>query len=353
MEENVPGNIPDNIVGRFSNSAPESRMMPLNNPLVSVIIPTHNGERYLPAAIESCLAQTYGTIEIIVVDDGSEDGTRGLARKYRDRDGRVFMIRKKNGGPASARNAGLEHATGEYVCFLDDDDVFETTKIEEQLNFMQANGHIITLHHFATYDHALSKKLVNVRSPDFLMDPESNIERLFTCGGSFSPCALMARRDIFESIRFNETYPCNEDEEIAYRILEKYRVHVLDRCLFRRRMKPGNRVGGFGPVYYSTKMRLTAETCARYPFLAEYRMMKLSALYLDMALFQLRNGRKKEAFAYLKRSMSNSRFSRSRAYFNKASMTLVSHLLLPFPTRCVNSALYSLECLTARIRSPT
>ena len=99
-----------------------------SNPLVSVVIPAYNAERFLGEAIESVLAQAYGPVETIVVDDGSTDDTAAVARSY---DG-VKVIVQENGGPAAARNRGFAAANGDFVAFHDADDTMTPDKLEIQ-----------------------------------------------------------------------------------------------------------------------------------------------------------------------------------------------------------------------------
>ena len=99
-------------------------------PLVSVIIPTYNNERQLPRCIDSLLAQTYGNFELIAVDDGSTDGSGSVLDAYAERDARIRVIHRKNGGVSSARNVGIDDAKGEYVTFVDGDDAVDPSYIE-------------------------------------------------------------------------------------------------------------------------------------------------------------------------------------------------------------------------------
>lgn len=91
-------------------------------PLISVIIPIYNVEPYLKRAVDSVLSQTYTHLEVILVDDGSPDGCGVICDEYKEKDKRVVVIHKQNGGLSDARNAGLEKANGEYIAFLDSDD---------------------------------------------------------------------------------------------------------------------------------------------------------------------------------------------------------------------------------------
>ena len=111
--------------------------------MISVIIPTYNREKFLPATIDSVLRQTYSDYEIIVVDDGSTDGTQEVIEKLYG--GKLKYIYKNNGGPASARNVGLKNASGNYIAFLDSDDLWFPEKLETQIRFMEKNHSQITL----------------------------------------------------------------------------------------------------------------------------------------------------------------------------------------------------------------
>ena len=94
----------------------------MQTPLISVIIPVYNVEAYLPRCLDSVIQNTYRELEIICVDDGSTDGSPEILRDYAQRDARITVITKENGGVSSARNAGLDRMTGEFVTFIDSDD---------------------------------------------------------------------------------------------------------------------------------------------------------------------------------------------------------------------------------------
>jgi glycosyltransferase involved in cell wall biosynthesis len=108
--------------------------------LVSVIIPAFNAERFIGETIASALSQTYPSLEIIVVDDGSSDQTATLVRQIQSRDSRLFLHQQDNCGSADARNSGIAHSTGELIAFLDADDLWHPTKIEKQVSAFQRDG---------------------------------------------------------------------------------------------------------------------------------------------------------------------------------------------------------------------
>ena len=105
-------------------------------PRVSVIIPTYNCERFLKQTVDSALAQTYREHEVIVVDDGSTDRTPALMATY---DQTVRYIRQSNQGASAARNLGVAHSTGEFIAYLDADDVWMPHKLEQQVKFLDAH----------------------------------------------------------------------------------------------------------------------------------------------------------------------------------------------------------------------
>jgi glycosyltransferase involved in cell wall biosynthesis len=102
----------------------------VSNPLISCIVPVYNGARYLPEALDSIAAQTYRPVEIIVVDDGSTDDSARIAQQY---GAQIRLHSQANAGPATARNHGTRLATGEFLAFLDADDLWHPTKLEEQM----------------------------------------------------------------------------------------------------------------------------------------------------------------------------------------------------------------------------
>lgn len=102
-----------------------------NKPIVSVIIPCYNVEKYLDRCMDSVVNQSYGNLEIILVDDGSPDSSGQMCDDWAKKDKRVKVVHKANGGLGFARNSGLEHATGEYVAFIDSDDYIDTTMYDK------------------------------------------------------------------------------------------------------------------------------------------------------------------------------------------------------------------------------
>ena len=123
------------------------------NPKVSIVIPVYNGANFLTEAIDSALSQSYRNIEIIVINDGSDDGneTDKIARSYGDT---IQYYHKKNGGVASALNLGIQKMTGDYFSWLSHDDVYDNKKIGTQIDYLKKRGskEIITFSNFKQID---------------------------------------------------------------------------------------------------------------------------------------------------------------------------------------------------------
>lgn len=113
----------------------------MRSTLVSVVIPVYDGEQFLQEALDSVLTQTYSPIEVIVVNDGSTDGSEDVIRQY---GGSIRYFRQENSGPSAARNLGIAHARGEWIAFQDADDIWDPDKIEAQ--FSAAEGQDALVH---------------------------------------------------------------------------------------------------------------------------------------------------------------------------------------------------------------
>lgn len=117
--------------------------MEKSNPLVSIVIPVHNGERYIKESIDSCLDQTYENIEVIVVDDKSGDGTLDILKEYGDKI-TVLPIEKQN-GLGNVINIGIRKSKGKYIARMDADDVMYPTRIEKQIEYLESHPNCVAV----------------------------------------------------------------------------------------------------------------------------------------------------------------------------------------------------------------
>ena len=141
-----------------------------NAPLVSVIIPVYNVAPYLEEALESVINQSYNNLEILVIDDGSTDGSEIICEEYAARDKRIRVIHQVNGGLSDARNTGLDLAAGEYIAFLDPDDAYRLNMIEVMLRVVMRYQADIGICGFSTYRNTLWK----IRYRSVRMDSRRN-----------------------------------------------------------------------------------------------------------------------------------------------------------------------------------
>ncbi|MFT8356975.1 MAG: glycosyltransferase [Bifidobacterium aquikefiri] len=111
--------------------------MPVSKPLVSIIVPVYNAERYLRHCVDSILGQSYRNLQILLIDDGATDASGDMCDEYAAHDSRVTVIHKHNGGIASAQNAGLDAATGDCIAFCDNDDIMHNNNVEHLLMALQ------------------------------------------------------------------------------------------------------------------------------------------------------------------------------------------------------------------------
>lgn len=195
---------------------------------VSCVIPVFNGERFLPEAIESVLAQGRSDIEIIVVDDGSTDGTRQAAARFEQ----VVYIRQDNAGPPSARNLGIRRACGDFVAFLDSDDLWHAQKTAIQLERFEARPElaICTAHMQNFWSAEVEHELATLQN-DRLTEVQPNL------GSSF-----VARRSVFETIGLLDTRFKHRDiQELILRAADGgLATECLPDILVKRRIHDAN-----------------------------------------------------------------------------------------------------------------
>ena len=213
-------------------------------PKVSVVIPTYNREKYLPDAINSVLNQTYKDFEIIIVDDGSRDNTKEVVesfmKKYPHIPIRYFY--QENKGPAAARNRGIKEAKGEYIAFLDSDDVWLPAKLEKEVQVLDKDKHCGLVYTDAyEFDRRgiikNSKLATNDRSKMSGMIFENLILGCFIFTST-----VMVRKWILEEVKgFNTEFVPAEDWELWLRIARVYKIVFVDEVLVGYR-KEGSRI---------------------------------------------------------------------------------------------------------------
>lgn len=249
-------------------------------PKVSIIVPVYNAEKYLQECVESVLCQTLSDIELILVDDGSTDSSPALCDQYAVQDHRVKVIHKPNGRAASARNAGLRAASGEYVAFVDADDWISPDMYEKMLQtnadvtlcdyvrFQGEKQFPFTQPNIAAgfYNKAQIREIIY---PHLVMD---GIEYPIT----ISNWALLIRREVIVKNRlsYREDIRISEDAPFGSEVLycaDSF-AYLKGEQLYHYRMTEGSASRTYQPWWWDSSLKINEETenfftkCADYDF---------------------------------------------------------------------------------------
>jgi glycosyltransferase involved in cell wall biosynthesis len=206
-------------------------------PLVSIIVPVYNTEKFLTRAIDSILVQTYENIELILVNDGSVDRSGEICDQYARKNSRIKVIHQPNGGVSTARNAALDVCSGEYIQFVDSDDEIESTMTEKLVNEMRLQDCDIVICGLSIMGQSAKKVSYQSRLyplDEFLMHAYLESVTSFLLWGS---CFMLIKNSIIRSyqIRFDSTYNIGEDGLFTLEYLHHSKsIYVLDQALYRR-----------------------------------------------------------------------------------------------------------------------
>ena len=251
------------------------------NPLISIIVPIYNGEQYLQENIESVLQQDYSNWELILINDGSTDKSGDICKKYVSKDKRIRFFEKDNGGVSSARNEGLAHVNGEYVTFVDADDVIEKnycsnllSKMEPEvgmvvygLGYLYPDGKVDIIRHRlqpGIYDYCAFSKFV----------VDDGTMSSFTL---HSVCAALYRYEIIKNggVCFDDKIRYNEDGlfNTEYFLNSHLAVSInYEKVIYKYRVNLASA---------SNVVNLCGSDYANNMQLIERRLSELSALFLD------------------------------------------------------------------------
>ncbi len=208
------------------------------NPLVSVIMPAYNAELYIQEAIRSALQQTHQNIELLVIDDGSTDGTCRIVEEFAQSDKRVFLYRnEQNAGVAASRNRGFSLARGDYIALLDSDDRWYPDKIDKQLQRAESSQADLIYTSYALISEDGQEMLGVYRVPE-----QTNFKQML--GNNVIGCStVMLSRRIVEQYRFSTDYH-HEDYALWLEMICKgYAVRGIGELLVDYRVRASSRAG--------------------------------------------------------------------------------------------------------------
>lgn len=209
----------------------------MEQPLISVIVPVYKVEAFLPKCVDSILTQTYKNLEILLVDDGSPDGSGALCDAYARQDSRVRVIHKKNGGLSDARNAGIRAAAGDYLAFVDSDDWLEPDTYQAMLSAAERHhARLVCAGRYDEYEETGESALGLCPEKEETVSGTEAVRRVFHWNRlDSSACDKLYARQLFEGIRYPVGRVC-EDIMVTYRLmLRSGHVALLPKPVYHYR----------------------------------------------------------------------------------------------------------------------
>lgn len=259
-----------------------------DNPLVSIVVPAYNAERHIKDAVDSAIGQTYKNIEIMVVDDGSTDGTKKELESY-IKNNKIIYLYQKNKGLSGARNAGINQARGEYIALLDADDMFRPAKIEKQLFFLKNNSDCDFCYtDVEFFRDGIPNKILKSHFKYY----SGNVFEHLLKANFINPSTLFFRKQIFDKFgMFDESFKRAEDLEYYLRVsLDGARFCFINELLFLSRIRKSGNLqsnqvlmqSSILKIFENTKLKLSQENIKKYCLdnIINKRKLKLALAYL-------------------------------------------------------------------------
>lgn len=223
------------------------------HPLISIIIPVYNVKDYLDTCLNSVINQTYKELEIIIINDGSTDGSDLICDAYAKKDSRIKLIHQSNAGPSASRNRGLQVATGEYINFVDSDDYIDSDTIEflyERIS--QTKSNIVACDFYDTRKHTSKSEVIIYDSSKASKALYSKETPKFIIADLNAVWAKLYQRDLFNKIRFPEGVLC-EDMIVSaniYSKIEKMTLYVCPKYHYIQRQSSTMHTPFYSRYYY-------------------------------------------------------------------------------------------------------
>lgn len=193
--------------------------------LISVIVPVYNIEEYIGRCIESVLNQTYKNFELLLIIDGATDNSKCICDMWSEKDDRIRVIYKENGGVSSARNYGIKEAQGDYLTFVDGDDYINTEMLEQLLNNMISNDSDVSMCDLCVVHLDGNKSRVDM--PDQVFEKKYLIENYFDNPNIkellWGPCQKLFKKQIIKNLSFKK-YALGEDILFIFEVIQKINI---------------------------------------------------------------------------------------------------------------------------------
>ena len=251
--------------------------MPQEQPLISVIVPVYKVEAYLDPCVESIINQTYRNLEIILVDDGSPDRCPEMCDAWAAKDSRIKVVHKKNGGASDARNAGLDVFLGDYVTFVDADDLVVSDMVEVLFKGCVDNGADVSMCALQNFSENAPCLDGRNSSAEKILSGEFVCTQFFCCYGP-NPVSKLFKRSVVKESRFILGRKMGEDAAFTYPILyAQERICFVQRYMYFYRSNPSSATGTYS-------LNQLDELKTLQEMLSFYEEKKESKIYNAMAL---------------------------------------------------------------------
>ena len=324
----------------------------MKKPLISVIIPIYKAEKYLEKCIRCVLKQTYQNLEVILVDDGSPDGSGVICDRLATEDSRIKVIHKENGGAATARNAGLDVMTGEYIAFVDADDYMEQTYIEKLYEIILKNQADVAICGFYTIDEAGNAVSIDALHDEAFTKEVENKIREYTGNDIIlqdlqghwehvAPWGKLYKSDLFTGIQYPK-WPAYEDEYVFIKVFDRVQKAVTrtDKLYYYVQHAGSLMNGDYSEIKRNTYLTMWRERIAFYndnnpkhkalynPVLQAY--VAWNVLYLSLHGEQMTKGQQNELKDEIKKyfwSLLKKPYLFNRSYNAKLALKCILTLI--------------------------
>ncbi|MDY6903909.1 MAG: glycosyltransferase [Thermodesulfobacteriota bacterium] len=259
-------------------------------PLVSVIIPCYNRERYIQKTVDSVLQQTYPNIEVIAVDDGCTDNTREILDRLREKVTVLEHPGRINKGQSAAINLGLRMAAGDYIAILDSDDLFLPDKIEKQVNYLEKRPEIGIVY---TNGYGIDENDNRLYSfyDDNHSEPSNPEKVLMNCYFSL-PSNALTRNVAFQTAGyFDESLRSAQDHDMAIRLCEVTQIGYLNECLFCYRRHQNSISSKNAELRWKNGFKILKKASKRYNYSLTARRKRYAVLNFRLGQCYWENNR--------------------------------------------------------------
>ncbi len=314
-----------------------------NRDLISIIIPIYNVENYLEKCLDSVIKQTYDNIEIILIDDGSEDKSKQICDNYVKLDSRIKVIHKNNEGVSKARNIGIDMSKGKFITFVDSDDYIDINYIEVLYELAIKNKSDIVI--CGVKDEDNDGNIVNISNEIITeLNKKEILKELLNEKYFFSVCwAKLYKRDRIGDIRFNENMKIAEDLEFLYKLLDNINAVYVDttKKLYHFLIREGSATRKGFNENWKKEIELCEniinDVSKRYPDIRDYAIKRYFKVVMTCMIIELKTSNNKDTVNYLKNKLIEFKKQIRYNYLigRKQKIFFYTVLINPFILKCI------------------